>query len=204
MSLGYLSGSTMTPGKKDLIDPKDGIGIEEELRNAQEIRDMGDLAKAKELLLGILKRNPTNIPALSILGGIYLYENKLEEAKVCFTEEIKLKPQMDSAHLNLGTVYKRLGKLDLAEKEYRAALTVNPRMSEAVATLSQVLIDQNRLDEAGKILQDAIESGVENGDIYFEAGVLNAVKSNFDKARFYFSKAVSFEPFKSSGSCEFR
>ncbi len=194
MSLGYLSGSSMTPDKKGLIDPKDGIGMEEELRNAQEIRDMGDLAKAKELLLGILKRNPTNIPALSILGGIYLYENKLEEAKVCFTEQLKLKPQMDSAHLNLGTVYKRLGKFDLAEKEYRAALTVNPRMSEAVATLSQVLIEQNRLDEASRILEEAIGSGVENGDIYFEAGVLNAIKSNFDKARFYFSKAVSLNP----------
>lgn len=194
MSLGYLSGSSMTPRSEGLIDPKDGIGMEEELRTAQEIRDMGDLEKAKEILLKIIKKNPTNIPALSILGGIYLYENKLEEAKVCFIEQIKLKPQMDGAHLNLGTVYKKMGNLELAEKEYKAALAVNPRMGEAVANLSQILIDSNRLEEATKFLENAINNGIENGDIYFEAGVLYAIKSNFEKARFCFSKAVSLNP----------
>lgn len=194
MSLGYLSGSGMNPNQAGLIDPKDGIAMEEELRTAQEIRDSGDLEKAKQMLLGIIKRNPTNVPALSILGGIYLYENKLEEARVCFTEQLKLKPQMDGAHLNLGTVYKRLGNLALAEKEYRAALTVNPRMTEAVANLSQLLINQNRMKEAKEILENAIANQMEDSDVYFEAGVLYAMESNFERARFCFTKAVSLNP----------
>lgn len=194
MSLGYISGSNMNPNQKGLLDPKDGIAMEEELRTAQEVRDSGNLEKAKEMLLSIIKRNPTNVPALSILGGIYLYENKLEEAKVVFLEQIKLKPQMDSAHLNLGSVYKRLGNLELAEKEYRAALTVNPRMSEAVANLSQLWINQNRLKEAKELLEKAIQNQMENSDIYFEAGILYAMESNFEKARYCFTKTVSLNP----------
>ncbi len=194
MSLGYLSGSGMRPGQPGLIDPKDGITMEEELRKAQEIRDSGDFEKAKQMLLQIIKKNPTNVPALSILGGIYLYENRLEEARVCFTEQLKLKPQMDGAHLNLGTVYKKMGRLDLAEKEYRAALTVNPRMSEAVANLSQILINQNRFKEAKEILEKAISNQMENADIYFEAGVLYAMESNFERARYCFAKTVSLNP----------
>lgn len=194
MSLGYLSGSNMNPNQKGLLDPKDGITMEEELRTAQEVRDSGNLEKAKEMLLSIIKRNPTNVPALSILGGIYLYENKLEEAKVVFLEQIKLKPQMDGAHLNLGTVYKRLGNLELAEKEYRAALTVNPRISEAVANLSQLLLNQNRLKEAKELLENAIQNQMENSDIYFEAGILYAMESNFEKARYCFTKTVSLNP----------
>ncbi|MCX7830981.1 MAG: tetratricopeptide repeat protein, partial [Acidobacteria bacterium] len=194
MSLGYLSGSGMRPSQPGLIDPKDGIAMEEELRTAQEIRDSGDLEKAKQMLLGIIKRNPTNVPALSILGGIYLYENKLEEARVCFAEQLKLKPQMDGAHLNLGTVYKRLGNFALAEKEYRAALTVNPRMTEAVANLSQLLINQNRMKEAKEILENAISNQMEDADVYFEAGVLYAMESNFERARYCFTKAVSLNP----------
>jgi arylsulfatase A-like enzyme/Flp pilus assembly protein TadD len=194
MSLGYLSGSGMNPNQQGLIDPKDGITMEEELRTAQEIRDSGDLEKAKQMLLAIIKRNPTNVPALSILGGIYLYENKLEEAKVCFLEQLKLKPQMDGAHLNLGTVYKKLGNLTLAEKEYRAALVVNPRMTEAVANLSQLLINQNRMKEAKEILENAINNQMEDSDIYFEAGVLYAMESNFERARYCFTKSVSLNP----------
>ncbi len=196
MSLGYLSGSGTRPSQPGLLDPKDGIGIEEELRKVQDIRDSGRIEEAVQMLNGIIKKNPTNFPAYSILGSIYLGEGKLEEAKVCFTEQIKLKPHTDGGHLNLGTVYKRLGNLQLAEKEYRAALVVNPRMAEAVASLASLLSSQGRTKEAREILETAISNQTESADIYFQAGYINATESNFEKARFNFSKCVSLDPMR--------
>lgn len=194
ISLGYISGTGLRPDTPGLIDPKDGYKIEEELREAQEIRDSGDLERAIIMLKDILKRNPTNVPALSILGGIYLYQNRLEEARICFIEQIKLKPQMDGAHLNLGTVYKKMKNYELAEKEYKAALTVNPRMSEAVANLMQVYIETNRLKDAKELFEKAISQQIESGDVYFEGGIVYAMENNLERAKYCFAKSLSYNP----------
>jgi Flp pilus assembly protein TadD len=101
---------------------------------------------------------------------------------------------METGHLNLGTVYKRLGQKDLAEKEYRAALALSPRMPEAAANLAQLLLAQNRAPDARKVLEAALSAGAESADLYFEVGMLEASSSNWDRARFAFTKCVSLDP----------
>ena len=194
MSLGYLSGSGTRPGQPGLLDPKDAIGIESELRQASELNSTGQSAKGIPVLLGILKRNPQNVPALSMLGLAYLNSGRYDQARVCFEEEVKLKPQMDSGHLNLGTAYLRLGRPPQAEKEYRAALALNSSMPEAIAGLSKLLVDQRRYEEARAILTPALAAGVESADIYFELGMIEAQSGNPDRARFGFSKCIAMDP----------
>lgn len=193
-SLGYLAGGGARPDAQGLLDPKDAISIEDELQQVTGLMDMGDKKKAMDLLLSVLRRNPQNVPALSMLGLAYLNGGQLEKARLCFEEEVRLKPQMDTAHLNLGTTYKRLGKLDQAEKEYRAALALSPRMPQALSNLAQILLAQGRKREAGEILEPALSSGIEDADIYFESGVLAAMNSQWDRAKFAFSKVISMDP----------
>jgi Tfp pilus assembly protein PilF len=194
MSLGYLSGGGARPDQPGLLDPKDAIGIETELRQASEFNATGQTAKGIPLLLGILKRNPQNVPALSMLGIAYLNSGRYDQARVCFEEEVKLKPQVDSGHLNLGTAYARLGRPQQAEKEYRAALALNSGMPEAIASLSKLLVVQGRYEEARAILAPALASGVESADIYFELGIIEAQGGNQDRARFGFSKCIAMDP----------
>ena len=193
LSLGYLSGGGQRPDAAGLLDPKDGLGLENELLQAQE-EMYTDPEKAAARLLAVLKRNPQNVPALSVLGGIYLRGGTLDRARACFAEQVRLKPQMDSGHLNLGTVLKRQGDAAGAEREYRAALAVNPGMAEGVASLSQLLITQRRLDEAQKVLDAGLKEGAESADLYFELGVLQASKKEFDGARFSFTKSLALDP----------
>ncbi len=194
MSLGYISGSDSRPDQPGLLDPKDAIGIEEELRQASELTSTGQTEKGSEILLSILKKNPQNVPALSMLGMAYASSGKYEQARVCFQEEVKLKPQMDTGHLNLGTAYKNLGNPALAEKEYRAALALNPRMPEALAGLAQLLVNQKRMGEARAVLAAAAAGGVESADLYFEQGIVEASAGNIEAARFGFSKCLSLDP----------
>ncbi len=194
MSLGYLSGGGARPDTPGLLDPKDAIGIEEELREANDMMDLGNTREGTQKLLGVLKRNPQNVPALSMLGIAYMKAGQLDKAQVCFQEEIRLKPQMDTAHLNLGTVYKRTGRPELAEREYRAALALSPRMPEAVASLAQILLGQKRTAEARQVLEPALSAHVESADIYFEKGVLEAMTQNWEAARFAFTKVLTLDP----------
>jgi len=194
MSLGYLSGGGTRPDAPGLLDPKEAIGIEEELREANDMMDLGNMRLGTQKLLGVLKRNPQNVPALSMLGIAYMKAGQFDKAQVCFQEEIRLKPQMDTVHLNLGTVYKRTGKPELAEREYRAALALSPRMPEAVASLAQILLGQKRTAEARKVLESALSAHVESSDIYFEKGVLEAMTQNWEAARFAFTKVLTLDP----------
>lgn len=196
MSLGYLSGKGQSPGQKGLLDPKDAIPIESEIHQAKEFIDMRKEQEGIATLLSILKRNPSNIPALSMLGNVYLSRKEYDKAKVCFEEELKLKPQMETAHLNLGTVHKRQGKADLAIREYRAALAINPRFSEAVSSLASLLMDQKRPAEARKVLEEGLRDGAESGDVHFLLGIAEATAGNFDKARYSFTRAVSLDPLR--------
>lgn len=194
MSLGYLSGNGTRPGQPGLLDPKDAIGIEMELKQASELTSTGQLEKGIPILLGVLKRNSQNVPALSMLGLAYLNSGRYEQARVCFEEEVKLKPQMDAGHLNLGTACVRLNRPAQAEKEYRAALALNPRMPEAAASLSKLLIGQKRLEEARALLAPVLASGVESADLYFQLGLIEAESGNPERARFGFSKCLSMDP----------
>ncbi len=194
MSLGYLSGGGTRPDTPGLLDPKDAIGIEEELREANEMMDLGNAREGTRKLLGVLKRNPQNVPALSMLGIAYMKAGQFDKAQVCFQEEIRLKPQMDTAHLNLGTVYKRTGRPELAEREYRAALALSPRMPEAVANLAQIMLGQKRTTEARQVLESALSAHVESADVYFEKGVLEAMTQNWEAARYAFTKVLVLDP----------
>ncbi len=194
MSLGYLSGSAKRLDQPGLLDPKEGILIDGELEKAERARNAGNLDTARGILRNILKKNPSNFRAYSILGTIYLSENRLEEAKACFREEIRLKPQEDGAHLNLGTVYKRQGDLVSAEKEYRAALAVNPRMAEAAANLARILVDLKRGGEAKLVIERSISGGAASSDLYFLAGSLHRTERNLAEARQCFLKAADLDP----------
>ncbi len=194
MSLGYVSGVHQSPNRPGLLDPKDVIGIEEEVRNAHDLLDMGQSDEGISKLKGILKRNPENVPALSMLGAAYLERGELERAKVCFQNEILLKPQMDTAHFHLGTVYKREGNFKGAEKEYLAALILNPRLPEASANLAKIYLETGRHGDALTLLNEALESGAESADLYFELGVAEAVRKNWERARWAFTKTLSLDP----------
>ncbi|MEW6758211.1 MAG: sulfatase-like hydrolase/transferase [Acidobacteriota bacterium] len=196
MSLGYLSAGGVRPDAQGLLDPKDVIGIEEELRAVTDLMDQGEKARGVEALLSILKRNPENVPALSMLGIAYLNDGQLDKARVCFEREVLLKPQMDTAHLNLGTVHKRKGNLDLAEKEYRAALALSPGFAEAAANLAEILLQRDRLPEARGVLEEALGRGSHSADLYFEKGLLEARESKWEAARYAFTKAVSLDPLR--------
>src|SRR5205823_13361901 len=136
-----------------ILDPKDAIGIEEELRRATEQLDMHQAQAAIDTLRSVLDRNPHNVPALSMLGAAYLDGGHLEKAKECFAEVVRLKPRLESAHIALGRLYQRTGRFDDAAEEYRTTLSISPRSPAAVAGLARVLLAQKRSPEARAVLE---------------------------------------------------
>jgi choline-sulfatase len=191
--LGYMSGG-LRRNPPELLDPKDAIGIEEQLRMASDSLDAGDNRSAIETVTSVLKRNSQNVTALSLAGLAYLNTGEYQKAQACFQEAIRLQPQMETLRSNLGTVYKRMGKTELAIQEYKAALSISPRHSVAAANLAQIYLDQNSDGQARRVLDSALSAGGESADLFFEIGVLEAKTSNWEKARSAFTRVAALDP----------
>jgi choline-sulfatase len=193
-SLGYVAGPGLNNRPAQLLDPKDAISIEEDLRQAKESLDKGDVRGGTEALNSVLKRNPDNVYALSMLGLVYLNTGNYEQALICFRKEVRLRPQVETARSNLGTVYKRMGKIDMAQQEYNAELAINPRNAVAASNLAQIYLDKSLLDDARRVLYATVSAGGESADLHFEFGLLEARVSNLDKARSAFTKVLALDP----------
>jgi len=192
MSLGYLTSAGITqPGA---LDPKDVIGIEEELAGAKEALDAGDVRRGIRILERIVTRNPQNIPALSMLGIAYMNSGAYENARSCFERETHYRPEMAGSHLNLGTAYKRLGKPDLAIREYEKALSLSPRDADAAVNLARTHRERGASSDARRVLNAGFAAGAESADMHFELGLLDLKEANWEGARVAFAKAAALDP----------
>lgn len=73
----------------------------------------------------------------------------------------KKPPKLEGLHLSRGDVLARLGRADEAERELRAEITDYPNSSAAYASLIMLLATRRRLDEATKIVFEAVKANPE-------------------------------------------
>jgi tetratricopeptide (TPR) repeat protein len=70
----------------------------------------------------------------------------------------KKPPTMEGLHLSRGDVLARLGRTEEAEREFHAEIAAFPKASEAYASLIMLLATERRLDEATKLVFEAVKS----------------------------------------------
>jgi arylsulfatase A-like enzyme/cytochrome c-type biogenesis protein CcmH/NrfG len=194
-SLGYLSASGMM--QASALDPKDVIGIEDDLVRAKEARDV---RSGMRILKDVLARNPSNIPAWSMLGIAYMTTGDYDAARSCFERETRLRPEMSGSHVNLGTAWKKLGKNDRAMEEYKTALALSPREADAAVILARMYRDRGASADARRALETTLATGDDTADIEFELGLLEVEAQNWDGARAAFTKAMVLDPGRDDAS----
>ncbi len=75
----------------------------------------------------------------------------------CFQKALALKPDYDLAVFNMANVYRTIGRDDDALVGYRRLIELDPRNAQAHQEAGQVLVDHDKLDEAQKELNRALE-----------------------------------------------
>jgi arylsulfatase A-like enzyme/Tfp pilus assembly protein PilF len=70
----------------------------------------------------------------------------------------KRPPRLEELHLDRGDVLARLGRSEEAEQEFHAEIDAFPRDARAYSSLVLLLASEQRLDEATKVVYDAIKS----------------------------------------------
>jgi tetratricopeptide (TPR) repeat protein len=128
-------------------------------------------------------------------GYVFAVETKNpEEAIRCFSEAIRLDPNLDAAYNNLGILLKDLKRYDEAEAAYRKAIDLNPEDATAYYNLGILLKDLKRYDEAEAAYRKAIDLNPEYATAYNNLGNTLKDLKRYDEAEAAHRKAIDLNP----------
>jgi Flp pilus assembly protein TadD len=102
------------------------IDPEPTLKQAIQLHQSGDFAKAIPLYRAYLKVRPDSPDALTNLGAALAHEGQYSEAIAEYSKALKLRPKSPQALANLGIAYYKTGQLSQAREEFRRARELMP------------------------------------------------------------------------------
>ena len=126
-------------------------------------------------------------------GYVFEISQDLDEAIRCYSEAIRLDPELDNAYIHLGNALLIRKRFIEAELACRKATEISPSMQTYV-NLGFVLDELNRYDEAEVAYRKAIELEPDEATTYSNLGVLLARMKRFDEAEITYGKAIELNP----------
>lgn len=167
--IGGLFNSAPVEAKKRMV-LKGGVYAYTGDRQTDEMLNLRKYQLVEDRCLGILKRNPSSIPALIGAGWAQGKLFKLDAANQNFDKALALNSRNAMAHAGKAMVqFNRLQSssatiikqkdalLKQAEAEARQSIAIDPNFAEAHWTLGMVLREQGRFDDAVKEFKEATD-----------------------------------------------
>ncbi len=137
-----------------------------------------DVAKAEEALRKALDLAPAKVQIYSMLGDLYVSQNRLADALQQFKALAVKQPKSVSAHTMVAMILQAQGQTKEAEQRYLQVIQIDPRAPVAANNLAQMYVDRGEnLDVALQFAQTA-KAGMPNahevddtlGWIYYKKG----------------------------------
>lgn len=153
--------------KKDYYDLYWGLG--------KAYREVGELNKAKEILLKAIKFNPNGEKAHLNLGIVYHDLRLYNDTKCEYETAIKINPNNKENYLHLGIVLVELNEYTKSLEAYKKAIELDPEYKRAYCNIGLLFEIQNNFREAilwyeKVLLMRSKDIYSNNFDIYFHMG----------------------------------
>jgi len=149
---------------------------------------VGKLRQATESYLRAIKLEPKNADAHMNLGLVYLALGDQTKAIDHLKQAAALNPTSIDAWTNLGVAYDDHGELTNADRAYRKALELDGNRYTVFIDYGSNLIQQNRPEEAIKLLQQAADMKDSAliqkcmGDALYKKGWWDAATGRYERA----------------------
>jgi len=106
----------------------------------------------------VLDVNPNDVLAYNHIGTIYAAKGDYSKAIEFYHRGLLIDTNHPVLHLNMAKSYEALGKKDNADMEFLQTLRIKPLWKDACIGYVDFLIDNERLEEADKILDKVINN----------------------------------------------
>ncbi len=158
-----------------------------------------DTAGAIATLEGLVKARPGRTEAVVELGDLYRREKRFADAVKAYDEVIGTikDPKADdwSLFYSRGVAHERNKEWDKAEPDFKKALELSPDQPYVLNYLAYTWVERRQnLDEALKMLNNAVEQRPEEGFIVDSLGWAYFQLGDFEKAVTYLERAVELQP----------
>ncbi len=164
------------------------------LQEGQTAHQQGDLNKAEECYLKILKVLPEQQDVRIFLGLVYLAHSNSVKSIAEFKNVLKLSPDNPVAHCHLGSSYMQTGNTVEAIKHYQKAIDLKPDYADACYNLGVVYQNSGEIDMAIQSYEKEISIRPDTPLSLNNLGLMYTEKGRLNDARACFEKAVNREP----------
>ncbi|KAK6033583.1 PKD domain protein [Ostertagia ostertagi] len=155
-----------------------------------------DTATAKKLFVQALNKIQSPWLTYNNLGIVYIQEEKLDSAKMMYSNAIRLRPESFPSWLNFANLmyaqYKkshRMGSLDSALNYYRKAVALNKNQTLMYVAMLPALYDKEGRASMETAMNKMIEMDPDNILVYVQAAKLFNSKGLATDAAIYYEKA---------------
>ncbi len=158
-SLGYLSVGSGSPDRETRAarpDPKDLIDLHVGLERARTLADDRLFPAAARQLEQVLRRDPTNLAALTDLADALVEMGELDQAQEVAERALALDPGYPRLHLQMAAIEGRRGNLEKALELTDGALALDPRLLEGRMRKALLLTRLGQSHEAAEVLEAAL------------------------------------------------
>ncbi len=191
-ALGYVSGSG-APANSG-IDPKDRIGIANDLHRAELLVDAGAFARALPLLTRVTTAEP-EIPLAQLqLGVARVRQRQYALAIAPLAKAAALQPEQMTAHYELGVALYETGDLRAAATHFEIVAAKMPQYADARYSLGSVYARIGRVADAVTELRAAIELEPRHFRGNLLLGRILTLQNRAEQAVPYLRTAVDVDP----------
>ena len=151
---------------------------------------VGDIAKAEGVYQKVIDASPNNIDAYSRLAGIYLAQNRLDDARARYEEVVKRNPKSVATETMLGTIMAIQKNSAESRKHFERALEIDPHTPVAANNLAWDYANNGgNLDVALQLAQTAKAALPDNasvsdtlGWVYYKKGLASLAVTALQQA----------------------
>ena len=161
---------------------------------------LADLYARKKNLpkaLQFYRKSTTFFPENGLLHynyGLLLEQSNQEDAAEKELEKaIELQPNFVRARLALAIIYEKRKKYFRAIAQYQKVLNLDKTNPLIYQQLARLYLEMNEREEAKKVLEEALEAGIEDWQICCSLAFIYYQEENFDSAKLLLTKALSRE-----------
>lgn len=179
----------------NMIDDTSGFYVKATIHLAFIHHDMGQTAKAIDILENAMSLHPENTELIVYLSTFYEEKKNFIEAERILQKGLKLDVNNPTIHFYLGILYDKMGKIDLSIEEMKTVIRLDPKNANALNYLGYSYADRGiNLDEAEQLITKALLYKPDDGYITDSLGWLYYKKKLFDKAVSFLEKAIELVP----------
>ncbi|MCC7372816.1 MAG: tetratricopeptide repeat protein [Chloroflexi bacterium] len=168
--------------------------MQQALARGRDLHSAGHFAEAEAIYRQILAADPTNAPALHLLGVLANQLGHAEASAALISQAIQIEPLAASYHSNLGVAYQSLGRREEALACYTRALDLKPDHVDALNNQAVLLQSLGQPEAALASFERSLKLRPNHAETLTNAAISLRVLGRLAEAESRLRRALKLQP----------